>query len=44
MLKQAYRMGAKCAFCPQQGVHMEAAESVEEGHSACFKDSSVGCE
>ena len=34
---------AKIAFCPQQSINIEAAESLEEGHSACFKDVSLGC-
>ena len=30
-------------FCPQQSVILQAAELLEGGHSACFKDLSVGC-
>ena len=33
---------AKTAFCPQQSINSNAAEFLEEGHSAYFKGLSVG--
>lgn len=33
---------AKMALSPRQSVNIQAVESLGEGHSACFQDSSVG--
>lgn len=44
-LKQTHRIlegWAKIAFCPQQTVNIKAVETLDECHSACFKDLSMG--
>ena len=34
---------ARLACCPQQSINIEAAESLEECHSASFQDLLMGC-
>ena len=46
MLKKTHRIPvgrANIACCPWQSVNIQAVESLEECHSTCFKDLSMGC-